>query len=253
MPAQNSLPFVIETDTEAEAQREKLVDRLKKLHPALKAIAACEYDDPCGLTSCPLCAHRFREDALPQLAMLFDQPLNRLRSVTMYAKVVGDGELAEIDVLTLRDSLRRIIARADTAGRGLLVGALEPEWLEAERKWLIHLHVIASDVDEKCWARVRAVLRKRANKEPTRSHSRRVLRNDAVDDLPRQLSYCIKFVTYDCLRRGDNGAKGKVVPLKGRPLDELVAWRSQYSPSDFLFLYGAKRLNGRFVRMLRSA
>jgi hypothetical protein len=75
-----------------------------------------------------------------------------------------------------------------------------------------------------------------------------VLRNDPVSELDRQLSYCIKFVTYDFLPRGSNGAKGKAVSLKGSPLDELVEWRSRYSPGDFLFLYGAKRQNGKFVR-----
>jgi hypothetical protein len=173
--------------------------------------------------------------------------------VTMYVQAVAEGKLAEVDALTLRNSLQKIIARADIPGRGLAVGALEPEWCAAERKWLLHLHVIAGEVDEKCWATVRAVLRKRANKEllqATRSQARRVLRDDSVENLADQLSYCIKFVTYDRLPRGDNGAKGKAVSLKGKPLDELVEWRSRYSPGHFLFLYGAKRLNGRFVRML---
>jgi hypothetical protein len=255
VPTRTILRFAIETEAEADAQRDKLVDRLASSSPARKVIAACDADNPCGLSSCPLCCHRFREYALPQLALLFDQPLDQLRFVTMYVQAVAGGKLAEVDALTLRNSLQKIIARADIPGRGLAVGALEPEWCAAEQKWLLHLHVITSEVDDKCWDRVRAVLRKRANKEllqATRSQARRVLRDDAVKNLADQLSYCIKFVTYDRLPRGDNGAKGKAVSLKGKPLDELVEWRSRYSPGDFLFLYGAKRLNGRFVRMLRS-
>jgi hypothetical protein len=68
-----------------------------------------------------------------------------------------------------------------------------------------------------------------------------------------RLSYCIKFVTYDRLPRAVDGGKGKPVSLKGAPLAELAAWRAQYSPDDFLFLYGAKRLNRRFVRLARTA
>ena len=256
MPAHRFLRFNIESDTEAETQRDKLVGRLKPSHSALKAIANCDFDDPCGLSSCPLCSHWFREDTLPQLGSLLDQPLDSLRFVTMYVHVVAEGELARIDPPKLRDSLRKIIARADSAGSGLVIGGLEPEWLSAERKWLIHLHVIAADVDEKFWVLVRAVLRKRANREllqTTRSQARRVLRNDAVKNLANQLSYCIKFVTYDRLSRGDNGEKGRAVSLKGKPLDELVEWRSRYSPGDFLFLYGAKRLNGRVERMARAS
>jgi hypothetical protein len=255
MPAHIFVHFAIETDAEAEDQRDQLVERLKTSHPWLKAIAECEYEDPCGLSACPLCGHRFREDVLPQLAALFDQPLDRLRFVTMYVHAVGEGKLGETNPFTLRDSLRRIIARADDAGRGLVIGALEPEWRATERKWLLHVHVIASDVDMKVWDRIGAVLKKRASRElveVTRSSARRVLRNAAVTDLADQLSYCIKFVTYDRLPRGDSGAKGKAVSLKGKPLDELIEWRSQYVPNDFLFLYGAKRLNGRFVRLARA-
>jgi hypothetical protein len=256
MPVRTILRFAIETDAEADVQRDKLVDRLARSSPARKAIAACDDDDPCDLSACPLCGHRFRKVALPQLVPLFRQPLDQLRFVTMYVQAIGQGELAEVDSLTAKDSLRKVVARADIPGRGLAVGALEPEWLGAERKWLIHLHVVASEIDEKCWDRIRAVLKKRANKQlfdATRPQARRVLRIDPVEDLARQLSYCIKFVTYDHLPRGENGAKGKAVPLAGKPLEELVAWRSRYSPSDFLFLYDAKRLNGKFVRTPRSA
>lgn len=256
MPSPTPMDFQIETLADAEDQRDKLLERLKTSHPALKAIAECAYEEPCGLSACPLCGHRFREDVLPQLASLFKQPLDRLRFVTMYVHAVGEGRLGEVNPFTLRDSLRRIIARADIKGCGLVIGALEPEWRATERKWLLHLHVIASDVDKKVWDRIGAVLKKRASKElveVTRSSARRVLRNAAVSDLADQLSYCIKFVTYDRLPRGDGAAKGKAVSLRGKPLEELVEWRSQYTPSDFLFLYGAKRLNGKFVRMLRSA
>jgi hypothetical protein len=58
------------------------------------------------------------------------------------------------------------------------------------------------------------------------------------------MSFCIKFITFDRLDGGDNGAKGKPVSLKGKPLEEAATSRSRYSPDDFLFLYGIKRLNG---------
>ena len=256
MPTYPDLRFDIETDAEAELQRDRLAARLKTTHPSLKALVTCEYDDPCGAASCPLCTHRYRERVLPQLAPFFDQPLDRLRFVTMYVDLVPEGQLDQGDALTLRDSLRRTIARADTLGHGLAIGGLEPEWRGAERKWLLHMHVIAGDIDTQCWARVRSVLRKRANKEThkaTRSSARRVLRIDAVEELAYQLSYCIKFMTYDRLARADNGTKGKAVSLRGEPLNELIKWRSQYSPDEFLFLYGVKRQNGHFVRHTRDA
>jgi hypothetical protein len=255
LPASDPLRFAIETDSEAETQRDKLVERLRASHPAVRTIAACEHDEHCGLSSCPLCGHLFRKAVLPPLAALFTQPLDRLRFVTMYVHVVDEGHLAEVDALRLKGAMRRLIARADISGRGLMVGAIEPEWRAAERKWLIHLHVISSDIDDETWARVRRALTRRASKALIQSiglQARRVLRNDPVSDIAAQLSYCIKFVTYDRLPRGESGRKGKPVPLKGAPLNELIEWRSQYSPADALFLYGAKRLNGRFVRLARA-
>jgi hypothetical protein len=248
--------FRIETLADAERYRDDLIEKLGWTNPVTNLLLSCDIDDPCRRSACPRCTHSFRDEVLPQLASLFNQPLDCLRFVTMYVHAIGEGKLGEADPITLRDSLRRIIARADVLGRGLVIGALEPEWRATERKWLLHLHVIASDIDKKVWDRIGAVLKKRASKElieVTRSQSRRVIRNATVTDLAHQLSYCTKFVTYDRLLPGESVVKGKPVSLKGKPLDELVGWRAQYAPDDFLFLYGAKRLNGQFVRLVRSA
>jgi len=116
--------------------------------------------------------------------------------------------------------------------------------------------VPAAENGREGWAQVRAVLRKRVKKKLLNATSprpkRRVLRVDPVTDLLGQLSYCIKFVTYDRLPKAAGGGLGKPVPLKGAPLAELAVWRAQYSPDDSLFLYGAKRLNGRFTRLARA-
>jgi hypothetical protein len=248
--------FRIETLADAERYRDDLIEKLGWTNPVTNLLLSCDIDDPCRRSACPRCTHSFRDEVLPQLASLFNQPLDCLRFVTMYVHVVDEGHLAEVDALRLKGAMRRLIARADISGRGLMVGAIEPEWRAAERKWLIHLHVISSDIDDETWARVRRALTRRASKALIQSiglQARRVLRNDPVSDIAAQLSYCIKFVTYDRLLPGESVVKGKPVSLKGKPLDELVGWRAQYAPDDFLFLYGAKRLNGQFVRLVRSA
>jgi hypothetical protein len=255
MRPQFSARFEIESQSRAEAYRDDLAEKLGGLHPTTRKIVACETDDPCHLSICPLCTHRYREEVIPSLASLFEQPLECLSFVTMYVQVVSAGKLVEADVPALKESFRKVVARAEVSGDGLIVGALEPEWRADERKWLLHLHGIASDVDNRCWAQVRVVLRKRVERELADADSsgpvRRALRVDPVEDLLGQLSYCIKFVTYDRLPRAVDGRKGKPVSLKGGPLDELAMWRARYAPDDFLFLYGAKRLNGRFTRLAR--
>jgi hypothetical protein len=112
MPFQTMSRFAIEADAEAEEQRDKLVERLKVSHPAFKAIAHCDYDDPCGLSACPLCGHRFRVDTLPVLAQLFNQPLDQLRFVTMYVCAADEGQLAEVNALT------HLSARSNRSGLG---------------------------------------------------------------------------------------------------------------------------------------
>jgi hypothetical protein len=155
----------IETELQAEAYRDDLMERFARSHPARARIASCHDYDPCHLSICPPCTQRFREANLPNLASLFQQPLERLKFVTIYAKIVSAGKLIEADVPALKESFRKVVARADVSGGGLVVGAVEPEWRAEERKWLLHIHAIASDVDDRCWAQVRSVLRKRAENE----------------------------------------------------------------------------------------
>src|SRR6202453_1964307 len=116
--------------------------------------------------------------------------------------------------------------------------------------------VPAAENGREGWAQVRAVLRKRVKKKLLNATSprpkRRVLRVDAVTDLRGKLSYCIKYVAYDRLPKTAGGGLGKPVPLKGATLAELAVGRAQYSPDDSLFLYGAKRLNGRFPSLARA-
>lgn len=251
-----SAPFEIESQTQAELHRDDLAKRLGWLNPVTKEILACDADNPCHLAICPHCAHSYREETIPQLASLFELPLRRLSFATMYVRVVRAGKLLEVDVATLKESLRKIVARADVSGRGLIIGAVESEWRASERKWLLHAHVITADDDDEFWARVRAALDRRVKKklrQNLRSNSgRRALVVKPVTDLLRQLSYCMKFVTYDRLQRSENGGAGKAVPLQRTPLAELASWRARCALDDLLFLYGAKRLNRRFTRLARA-
>ena len=251
-----STRFQIETTADAERYRNDLIEKLGWANPVTKALLSCEIDEPCNLSICPVCTHSFRVENVPLLASLFPQPLEELSFVTMYVQLVHAGDLSRVDAKTLVASLRKTIARSDVTGFGLIVGAIEPEWRETETSWLIHLHAISAYVAKDVWADIRAALRKRIKRDgPNGGNAtprRRALVIDPVTDLRRQLSYCVKFLTYDCLPRGENGAKGRAVPLKGKPLEELVAWRALYAPDNFLFLYGAKRLNDRFVRLART-
>jgi hypothetical protein len=255
MRLQFSAHFRIETQSHAEVYRDDLITKLGRFNPVTGLILACDDDDPCYLSICLLCTHRYREENITLLESLFEQSIMNLTFATMYIRVSGAGKLIGVDALSLLDSLRKIIARADIKGDGLVVGALEPEWRESENNWLIQMHAISALVDDEFWARIRVTLRKRVKKEePNGSSSmakRKALVIAPVTDLKRQLSYYVKFVTYDRLPRAAAENWESRSPLKGARLAELAAWRAQYAPDDFLFLYGVKRLKGQFVRLVR--
>jgi hypothetical protein len=76
MRSQFSARLKIESQSQAEAFRDDLAEKLGGLHPTTRKIVACETDDPCNLSICPPCTQRFREENLPKLASLFEQPMD---------------------------------------------------------------------------------------------------------------------------------------------------------------------------------
>ncbi len=124
--------------------------------------------------------------------------------------------------------------RLDRAGfkDAIVVGGIEVAWQENHQRWLLHAHVLALGVTAQAWQQLEVALRDSGTAKPVRVVPLR--------DPDRQLSYCVKFVTYQQPGRLRFG-------LPPDRLVELAAWQSRYRFEDFLFAYGARRRGGQLV------
>ena len=139
--------------------------------------------------------------------------------------------LADADVRRTREILRKRLDRAGFSG-AIVAGGIEVAWQEKHRRWLLHAQVLAIGVAAQAWKQLEAALEDSGTDDPVRSVPLR--------DPDKQLSYCIKFVTYHQPGR-------RLVPLPSDRLVELAAWQSRYRFEDFLFAYGARRRGGQLV------
>lgn len=193
--------------------------------------------DPCERATCRVCTREFRYLVSRQLIKLTNPSAV---IVTINLARFDQGALKNAKLATIKDSLR---TRCDRAGlRGVLIaGGIEAEWNSAESKWRLHAHLVV----------IGATPASIDNLRPTSSSSPdRAFKVQALRDQERQLSYLLKFVTYFRPRRQTGPSRSRAVPLPKARFLELAAWRSQYRPRDFLFLYGARLGAGDRIRCL---
>ena len=128
--------------------------------------------------------------------------------------------LGDADVRRTREMFRKRLDRAGFKG-AIVAGGIEVAWQEHWQRWRLHAQVLAMGVDPNAWQQLEAALRQSGTGDPVRVLP---LRNP-----DEQLSYCVKFVTYQQPGRRRFG-------LPPDRLVELAAWWSQYRFSeDFFF------------------
>ena len=214
-------------------------DQLHVLLPRLPAIghALLKCDGAkhrCGLPICAVCARDYRVGPIAQLHALAQATTSYpgpRQIATIYLKVFPPGSLAVADLPRTREMFRK---RLDRAGfkRAIVAGGIEVAWQENHQRWLLHAQVLALRVAAHAWDQLEADLEDSGTAKPVRV----VL----LRDPDRQLSYCVKFVTYQQPGR-------RLFGLPPDRLVELAAWWSRYRFEDFLFAYGARRRGGRLV------
>jgi hypothetical protein len=70
---------------------------------------------------------------------------------------------------------------------------------------------------------------------------------EKLEDLPKQLSYILKFTTYHRPFTQLGSRKGPAVPLNPREHCALVSWMAQWKFQDFMFLFNARREGAKIV------
>jgi hypothetical protein len=222
-----------ETRRKAEEWNDLRLEVLLPHLPAFgRALLKCEgANHRCSLPICAVCARDYRPGPIAQLHALANAYQGPHEIATIYLDLFPPGFLADVDVRRAQEMFRKRLDRAGFKG-AIVVGGIEVAWQENWQRWLLHAHVLAIGVDANAWRRLEAALEKSGTADPVRPVA---LRNP-----DKQLSYCIKFVTYHQPGR-------RRVPLPPDRLVELAAWWSGHRFEDFLFAYGARRRGGRLV------
>jgi hypothetical protein len=186
------------------------------------------------LPICAVCARDYRAGPIAQLHALADDKATYpgAREVaTIYLDLFAPGYLRDADLRRAHEMFRKRLDRAGFKGV-IVVGGIEVTWQVKWQRWLLHVHVLAIGVDPNVWDRLAAALENSGTWRPVKV--------DELCDFDRQLSYCVKFVTYHQPGRGYR-------PLPADRLVEFAAWCSQYRFEDFFFAYGARRRGGQLV------
>jgi len=222
-------------ETRSEAERWNDL-RLEVLLPHLPAVARallkCDgADHPCGLLICAVCARAYRQGPIAQLHALANAYAGPHEIATIYLGLFPPDSLGDADVRRTHEMFRKRLDRAGFKG-AIVVGGIEVAWQAQWQRWLLHAHLLGIGVDAHAWRRLEAALEKSGTADPVRPV--------ALCNPDRQLSYCIKFVTYHQPGR-------RRVPLPPDRVVELAAWWSRYRFEDYLFAYGARRRGGQLV------
>lgn len=193
--------------------------------------------DPCERATCRVCTRKFRYSVSGQLSKLTN---SSAVIVTINLTHFDQGALKNAKPAAIKDKLR---TRCDRAGlRGAMIaGGIEAEWNSREAAWRLHAHLVV----------IGATPERIDNLRPASSSPRqRDIKVQPLRDVERQLSYLLKFATYFRPRRQTGPCRSRAVPLPKARFFELAAWRSQYRPRDFFFIYGARLGAGDQIRLL---
>jgi hypothetical protein len=237
-PGHPTLETVAKADGLNRDRADQLVDRAPEIAIALEASEAAA---PCGLIICALSSRRFRISVIREFVRIAKRfPAGR-EAATIYLATAD--VLETLDLKKAVDRFRTRLKRCGFAG-SLLIGGIEVAWLNRDRVWILHVHVMTVGVPAKAWAALEEKLADCGRSDPV-DHQELV-------NPERWLSYALKFVTYHKPgKAGLNGDELKV-PLPPDRLAELARWWGRHRHDDFVFLFGARR-RGRKITVDPSA
>jgi hypothetical protein len=246
-----------ESHSDALSYNDSLIARLGDRALAVQTILerCCAEKEFCGLPNCAKCARFYRRYFVSELLQIGRSRKGRFETATILLEIVNSGRLAQVKLDDAHDRLRKRLQRSAFSG-SIIIGGTEVTWVEKSRHWILHVHILAMGVSPGSWRRLRTLYSNDATTDhgrpadPAIATTRKRFRAVVVKKLRHPIDQCSYLLKYQTIHRPgtQRGARrARVVPLRGKPLVELVEWRMNYQLDDFLFLYGARRRGGKIV------
>ena len=187
----------------------------------------------CCLPSCPICARRFRVWFVGELLRIVGKVgAAQVHIETILLAQAPHDQIDTLDIKGYDAFLRKRLSRNGLADAAV-IGGYENVYRAQSKSWILHLNlvIIGGKIDA-----IKAF-------EGTfgKSQIDRPTMRQTLEDLKRQLSYVLKFVTYHRPFSQLGCTKGPAIPLNPREHRALVSWMAQWRFQDFIFMFNARR------------
>jgi hypothetical protein len=196
-------------------------------------------DRNCGLPSCPICARLFRIWFVGELLRIIEKVGSaQVRIETILLDQAPYDQIDTLDIKGYDALLRKRLSRnglADVA----IIGGYENVYRAQSKSWMLHLNLVIIGGKVEAMRAFENTFSKSPLQKPTMLQT--------LEDLKRQLSYILKFVTYHRPFAQLGSTKSTPVPLNQREHRALVSWMAQWRFQDFMFLFNARREGARIV------
>jgi hypothetical protein len=228
--------FETKRDAQIESERSELL--LKQAggpgRAFAKMLANCrEGGQNCDQPFCPLCARVFRRWYVGELLRIAGTASRKPITVfTVLLKKAQHDRIDELDLEKHRDSLRKRLLRAGLHD-AITIGGYENLYRARAKEWVLHINLVII-------GGTKAAIDKFQVSFSDADIERPVMKM-AANDLPKQLSYVLKFTTYHRPYRQRGAVKSPARPLNVAEHLALVRWMAERNFRDFVFLFNARR------------
>ena len=152
--------------------------------------------------------------------------------VTLLLEVADRARICDLDFRRHSHMLRKRLQRAGLAN-AVVIGGVEMAYRARDHKWVLHVNLVIIGGKDDAIERFADTFKGDEIDRPVVTVS--------LNDLPEQLSYLLKFVTYHRPYAQRGPGKSRAMPLNRPEHRALVSWMHQRQFVDFLFLFNARR------------
>jgi hypothetical protein len=224
-----------DVDKYSRDSEEKLALSDRREHRRLAdSLNECRTSDRnCGSPSCPICARLFRIWFIAELLRIIDSV--RTAPVYILTTLLAEAPYNAIDLLNVKTydaTLRKRLSRSGLDDAAV-TGGYEIIYRAGPKTWLLHANLLIIG------GKVSAI--ERFQTTFSNSYIARPVVLQPLRDIPRQLSYILKFATYHRPFTQCGSIKSPALPLNPKEHCALVSWMAQWKFQDFMFLFNARR------------
>lgn len=179
----------------------------------------------CKKPYCPLCAREFRRWFIGEMLRIVKTEERSIHIMTLLLKATSSDEMNDVDLAQYSHMLRKRLDRSGMSD-AMVIGGFEVAYKAKLRSWFFHINLVVIGGTNQAIARFEESFEGSELSRPTLTV--------ALNDLPEQLSYVLKFCTYHRPFQQRGPKKSPAVPLNRKEHLALVQWMHQREFADFI-------------------